>query len=166
MPRTKVKRRTEARRTERQRRGSLSDLAVEAVTLGLSANVVEFLSLSGRFKNGRTSVQSAILTHHIQRRTSTPSIGVVYSFKVCFTSGRRQGRRLLVADGQELQNKSTVRKPRDKGSSFKKSLYNVNFLALKLSRPPSIAQGEVNCRLQLHQFGRKLVRCVGKIRVL
>ena len=33
MPRTKVKRRTEARRTERQRRGSLADLAVEAVTL-------------------------------------------------------------------------------------------------------------------------------------
>ena len=34
MPRSKVKRRTEARRTERQRRGSLADLAVEAVTMG------------------------------------------------------------------------------------------------------------------------------------
>ena len=34
MPRFKVKRRTEARCTERQRRGSLADLAVEAVTLG------------------------------------------------------------------------------------------------------------------------------------
>ena len=34
MPRSKVKRRSEARRTERQRRGSLADLAVEAVTLG------------------------------------------------------------------------------------------------------------------------------------
>ena len=34
MPPSKVKKRTEARRTERQRRGSLADLAVEAVTLG------------------------------------------------------------------------------------------------------------------------------------
>ena len=34
MTRSKVKRRTEARRTERQRRGSLADLAVGAVTLG------------------------------------------------------------------------------------------------------------------------------------
>ena len=34
MPRFKVKKRSEARRTERQRRGSSAELAVEVVTLG------------------------------------------------------------------------------------------------------------------------------------
>ena len=50
MPRFKVKRRSEARRTERQRRGSLADLAVEAVTLGRYQQTLwNFFRYLGRF---------------------------------------------------------------------------------------------------------------------
>ena len=48
MPRTKVKRRTEARRTERQRRGSLADLAVEAVTLERNQQTLWNLDVFGK----------------------------------------------------------------------------------------------------------------------